>query len=253
MALKLQYCRTFIHAQEGAATVPKPRSCSAPPCHGRHSIEWDTDARLEEEGMRSYVTSLTTNVADLRAQQKACNASSEREAKSGHELVSPSSEVAQSFPSQGSLGHPELCHRPCIYFTSGHCENGRSCGYCHMEHPDRPLKLDKQQRAMVHSLGRPQVLAMMLQYLKQIAIREGFELQAAEVMQLVEREFSLHGQPVEEALAEIPEKVTRKLSKTLDRMRFSGILGLASKEQIGYPFRQEVIEALERLRTAAPA
>lgn len=247
MALTLQYCRTFIDAQEGAANVQKPRSSSTPPCLGRQS--WDTNARREEEALRTYVTSLTTNVTDLRPG---------RDPRAGGEFPEPqepaastSSDVCFLFPSKGSVGHPELCHRPCIYFAFGHCENGSACGYCHMEHQEKPIKLDKQQRAMVHCLSKPQVLAIMLRYLKPIAARQGFELQAAEVVQLVEREFALHGHHADEALAEIPEKVMKKLSKTLDRMRFSGILGLASQEQIGYPFRQHMIEALERLRTAA--
>mmetsp|Transcript_70329 Transcript_70329/g.164778 ORF Transcript_70329/g.164778 Transcript_70329/m.164778 type:complete len:262 (+) Transcript_70329:67-852(+) len=252
MALTLQYCRTFIDAQEGAANVQKPRSSSTPPCLGRQS--WDTNARREEEALRTYVTSLTTNVTDLRPGKDPRAGEEYPPPKPEEQAAAPTlGEVTDCFlfPSKGSVGHPELCHRPCIYFASGHCENGRACGYCHMGHQEKPIKLDKQQRAMVHSLSEPQVLAIMLRYLKPIATRQGFELQAAEVVQLVEREFALHGQPADEALAEIPEKVMKKLSKTLDRMRFSGILGLASQEQIGYPFRQHMIEALERLRAAA--
>ena len=249
-ALKLQYCRTFIDAQEGAATVPQLRACSAPPCLGRQSAAWDTDAQLEEEGLKAYVSSLTTNVADLRSQIDVSRSSQH---DSGHGSPGTGTrDVIADFPSQGSMGHPDLCHRPCIYFASGHCENGRSCGYCHMEHRERPMKLDKQQRAMVHGLSKPQVLAMMLRYLQPAAVKQGFELQATELVGIVERELSLCGQAADKALADIPDKVTKKLSKTLDRMRFSAIVGLASQEQIGSDLRQQMMDAMERLRAAVP-
>eukprot|EP00439_Symbiodinium_sp_Y106_P052559 s5291_g7.t1 len=44
--------------------------------------------------------------------------------------------VAELLPSHGSLGHPEVCRRPCIYFLAGHCENGNACAYCHLPHMD---------------------------------------------------------------------------------------------------------------------
>ncbi|CAJ1354464.1 unnamed protein product, partial [Effrenium voratum] len=42
----------------------------------------------------------------------------------------------QGMPSLGSIGHPEVCRRPCIYFSAGHCELGEACNYCHVAHTD---------------------------------------------------------------------------------------------------------------------
>lgn len=46
----------------------------------------------------------------------------------------------------GSLGHPDLCPRPCIYYRSGTCTSGAECTFCHMSHSRRPLRLDKRHR-----------------------------------------------------------------------------------------------------------
>ncbi|CAE8743590.1 unnamed protein product [Polarella glacialis] len=37
-----------------------------------------------------------------------------------------------TLPNPGSMAHPELCRRPCIYFAAGSCANGSACGYCHL-------------------------------------------------------------------------------------------------------------------------
>jgi len=49
----------------------------------------------------------------------------------------------------GSIGHPELCSRPCLYFAGGECVNGKSCSFCHLPHPKRPPHLDKRHREML--------------------------------------------------------------------------------------------------------
>lgn len=46
----------------------------------------------------------------------------------------------------GSLGHPDLCPRPCIYYRSGTCTSGADCTFCHLSHSRRPLRLDKRHR-----------------------------------------------------------------------------------------------------------
>lgn len=46
----------------------------------------------------------------------------------------------------GSLGHPDLCPRPCIYYRSGTCTSGAECTFCHLSHSRRPLRLDKRHR-----------------------------------------------------------------------------------------------------------
>jgi len=52
----------------------------------------------------------------------------------------------------GSVGHPELCSRACLYFPLGKCSNGVNCAFCHKEHSKRATHLDKRHREMIRSM-----------------------------------------------------------------------------------------------------
>ncbi|CAE7888410.1 unnamed protein product, partial [Symbiodinium microadriaticum] len=58
----------------------------------------------------------------------------------------------------GSLGHPELCARPCIYVRSGSCTSASKCGFCHMPHSRRALRLDKRHRECLRRMPFKHVL-----------------------------------------------------------------------------------------------
>jgi len=60
----------------------------------------------------------------------------------------------------GSVGHPELCPRPCLYFLSGSCTNGSECEFCHLPHPKRPAHLDKKHREMLKDLSAGECAAL---------------------------------------------------------------------------------------------
>merc|ERR1719424_1198448 len=60
----------------------------------------------------------------------------------------------------GSVGHPDLCLRPCLYFAVGRCGNGQDCTFCHMAHPKRPLRLDKRHREMLKSMSFSDLLEL---------------------------------------------------------------------------------------------
>ena len=42
--------------------------------------------------------------------------------------------VPMASASQGSVGHPHLCRRPCVRFLRGECDDGTDCGFCHVHH-----------------------------------------------------------------------------------------------------------------------
>jgi len=67
----------------------------------------------------------------------------------------------------GSWGHPELCTRPCLYFATGECKNGRECDFCHLDHPRRPAHLDKRHRAMLQQLPLEECLSLLAPVLRQ--------------------------------------------------------------------------------------
>lgn len=67
----------------------------------------------------------------------------------------------------GSVGHPDLCMRPCLYYTVGRCSNGQDCPFCHMPHHKRPLRLDKRHREMMKKMPFADLLQLMVPLLKQ--------------------------------------------------------------------------------------
>lgn len=85
--------------------------------------------------------------------------------------VRPAGDAADALPlfghSRGSLGHPELCTRPCLFKVSGTCVNGSSCEFCHEHHPDAPAKLDKRHQERLLALPPRGALDLALPLLRQ--------------------------------------------------------------------------------------
>jgi len=52
----------------------------------------------------------------------------------------------------GSVGHPELCSRACLYFSMGKCSNGVDCSFCHAPHSQRATHLDKRHRDWIRAM-----------------------------------------------------------------------------------------------------
>eukprot|EP00928_Gymnodinium_smaydae_P083407 TRINITY_DN6663_c0_g3_i1.p1 TRINITY_DN6663_c0_g3~~TRINITY_DN6663_c0_g3_i1.p1 ORF type:complete len:525 (-),score=77.00 TRINITY_DN6663_c0_g3_i1:345-1877(-) len=62
----------------------------------------------------------------------------------------------------GSVGHPELCARPCAFVASGRCERGFSCDFCHMPHERRAVHLDKKGRDALKRMTHEERVAAIL-------------------------------------------------------------------------------------------
>lgn len=70
-------------------------------------------------------------------------------------LARPVGEAALplSICNPGSIGHPELCSRKCLYYASGSCSNGDACNFCHMPHDKRPARLDRMNRDLLRNMS----------------------------------------------------------------------------------------------------
>eukprot|EP00928_Gymnodinium_smaydae_P092901 TRINITY_DN7687_c0_g1_i2.p1 TRINITY_DN7687_c0_g1~~TRINITY_DN7687_c0_g1_i2.p1 ORF type:complete len:575 (+),score=107.22 TRINITY_DN7687_c0_g1_i2:92-1816(+) len=62
----------------------------------------------------------------------------------------------------GSMGHPELCARPCVFASVGECERGASCVFCHMPHEKRSVHLDKKGRDTLKRMTLEERVATLL-------------------------------------------------------------------------------------------
>jgi len=66
----------------------------------------------------------------------------------------------------GSVGHPDLCSRPCLYFAVGKCQNGVDCAFCHGPHTKRTAHLDKRHREMLRVMDFAERFALICPLLK---------------------------------------------------------------------------------------
>ncbi|CAE8605362.1 unnamed protein product [Polarella glacialis] len=173
-------------------------------------------------------------------------------------------------PNPGSMAHPELCRRPCIYFAAGKCTNGFACGYCHLSHENKPLHLDKQHREMLRGLSEAVHLSLLLPALRCRAESAGLAAEAVEVLSLLEDKAaacavaSAGGRAAARRaamFASSPRHHTSKLSAALRRMPFSTVLGMVlrgapatggenkhdSVSSVG-PTEQQLLDAVDRMR-----
>ena len=126
----------------------------------------------------------------------------------------PTPEVGEELQlTPGSVGHPEICRRQCIYFQAGHCSNGDACTYCHLPHPQKSPKLDKRQRAILQALTHKELLALILHLCRSKAEEIGMWVEAKEVIAILEAEAGNTPVP------EMAEREKRALRKSLLRMK----------------------------------
>mmetsp|Transcript_32031 Transcript_32031/g.74820 ORF Transcript_32031/g.74820 Transcript_32031/m.74820 type:complete len:264 (-) Transcript_32031:143-934(-) len=260
MALELEYRGTFIDVKEdpleGAGSVV--RAASAPATY-RRTLE--CDAEVEERQLRGYVGELSQRMEELSEEinQKGVQESPIAEpAAEGNEIQPSQSEVVAGLGgpvrppplpyafSEGGIGHPEVCRRPCVYFNRGFCHSGAACGYCHHQHPDREAKLDKKQRLTLDEITKAQLIALVLHFLRERAEETGMAHEATEVLGIFAEELRFWGG---EEIAELEsDSRNRKLGKVMARMSFGALLSLASHRLDRDPFQRQLSKALETLR-----
>ncbi|CAE8700126.1 unnamed protein product [Polarella glacialis] len=147
-------------------------------------------------------------------------------------------------PNPGSMAHPELCRRPCIYFAAGSCANGSACGYCHLSHEHRPSHLDRRHRDLLRNLSEAECLALLLPVLRCRAESTGLAAEAVEVLALLEDKAVACAAPSEASRAATaattpPQHQLSKLSAALRKMPFSTVLGMALRSATGCENKHE--------------
>mmetsp|Transcript_10411 Transcript_10411/g.18982 ORF Transcript_10411/g.18982 Transcript_10411/m.18982 type:complete len:251 (-) Transcript_10411:153-905(-) len=176
---------------------------------------------------------------------------------------------ASSLPNPGSIGHPELCRRPCIYFAEGKCVNGDKCGYCHCPHGQRPAHLDRRHRELLRCLSSAERLSLVVPLLRLRCDSLGLAAEASELVALLERKIKEYASTdsLHEGSATVPSSSTSpaasaqrqtqlaKLGTALRKMPISSLLGLSLRANPGKDQDQEgdaegadVMDAVARLR-----
>ena len=146
--------------------------------------------------------------------------------------------------SQGSVGHPHLCRRPCVLFLRGQCDDGKDCGFCHLHHERRPASLNRYQRKIVCRLPRGKFLLMLLPHFRrQAQVCES--LGAERLLDVLKREIYLR------SYFSIPDlHISGELHSVLRRMSLAALVSLACAH-LGGPFPQLLLKELGNLREIA--
>ncbi|CAJ1427081.1 unnamed protein product [Effrenium voratum] len=203
---QLQYLRTFIQISEEAPRAPRSRSADS--------------VQKEDDLLDLYMDHLAERTATTYCW------------KSFEELVGTKPHM-----SSGSLGHPEVCSRPCVRFSYGTCAEGADCKFCHLQH-DRPKgKLDKTQRKYFDTLDASQVLVLLLPYIKMRCAKKGLTTQMSQILEALEE----HYEP-----AVVPLRVTSVMSNALNRLTLARLLELLIHSRQVSPALQQRVEALLR-------
>jgi len=151
----------------------------------------------------------------------------------------------------GMLGHPELCTRPCIFFSQGLCGNGNSCGFCHLPHSPlngtsnksvREPHLDKRGRTLVKTMKAQDRAALIIPILEKKAIDNGFQAEAHELLATLETKMqpnpNLH----------LDSKLVN-LTRSLECLSFRSLLPMLLREEnTDTPKDTEIVKLIEKLR-----
>ena len=124
----------------------------------------------------------------------------------------PPEAVSESAKSFGSLGHPVLCHRPCVYLLKGSiCKQGALCQFCHHgQHSPMP-KLDQLQRARVQGLKEQELLRVLIPHIREQARAAGLQERAELFIRTLQDKFG--GEASGKSDESIPWKELYKLKK----------------------------------------
>ena len=149
-------------------------------------------------------------------------------------------------PSEGSLGHPVLCHRPCVLFTKGQCDSGENCSYCHLPHKGKSTFLDKREREKLKNMDLGEVLSTILPFVRSALISMKAPASTVEnqrrLYELLE-EGCTNTEHMEDCEA------WRSLGKTLRRMPLSALLACVVPKADD-EYLAAIKEQVEELRSA---
>ncbi|CAK9031224.1 unnamed protein product [Durusdinium trenchii] len=74
-------------------------------------------------------------------------------------------EVPEEQLTVGSIGHPVLCRRACVWFAKGMCSHSANCSYCHLPHHAN-ITFDKRQWQQLQQMDLASLLAILLPSLR---------------------------------------------------------------------------------------
>ena len=238
----LRYRNTFIDVVEvedvTRDTMKRSSSCpSFDQIHGASDSAKDAEMILEMTELEVRCQQLDQILQHLST-SKLVGVGLEEQATD--DVVEKAADPSDPPVSWGSLGHPELCHRPCINFMSGKCKLAEECTFCHLPHL-KSLKFDKHQRQMLTKLPKSTFLAIALPHLHQ-KVKDHELSKAKEILEMLDEELI----KLREKETSKPIQHHQRIWKVMEGMTFAALLGLISKHLGSLPV--DLRCALEELR-----
>ncbi|CAE7757208.1 unnamed protein product [Symbiodinium sp. CCMP2456] len=161
-------------------------------------------------------------------------------------------ETFQAEFSLGSLGHPEVCHRPCVNFAKGFCAAGSSCDYCHLSHVETPLvTANKELRVILQQATEFDLLSIAVKHAWTRAADKGFleKAKEAKVLTLLEERLQALVTLETDSTSSLSQKHQGKLDRFMAKMPFSGLMGLALRKSQDGSHTAMVKAAVDSLRS----
>jgi len=143
-------------------------------------------ARITEGVSNNFVVDTVERAVAAVEDQKKLESSSAKMVIAGEDssLYSVATRMPHAM-NPGSIGHPELCPRPCLYFMAGMCSNGNDCEFCHMLHERRPAHLDKRHREMLKEIPFADCAAVALPHLRAKVVALGLGQSALRMLDVL--------------------------------------------------------------------
>ena len=97
--------------------------------------------------------------------------------------------------SRGSLGHPQLCQRPCVHIAKGgSCFLGSACRFCHDVHRTAPLKMEQSQRELIQAMRQENVRTLLFPHIQKRLQKLELTEKAASLLHMFGQELHSDGQ-----------------------------------------------------------
>lgn len=101
--------------------------------------------------------------------------------------------LCQCSENPGSIGHPEMCKKPCLFFQAGQCKQTTNCSFCHLDHPKRANHLDKRNRELLTKLPVAFRVKILIQAMRTRAQQLPYEQAANQFVETLEQQCSGQG------------------------------------------------------------
>ena len=193
MVLELQEAASQMReVSESQAAVSGPNMARVNPCGSNQAMTGSDFSTFPGSGTEMPFpassdgwTHYPTASSDLGSNASAQSA----------ERTEGAAQMGVSLPvNPGSVGHRELCAKPCLFFRTGACTGRDSCPFCHGEHAERRPHLDKRNRELFKGLPTNVRTQLLLQAMKCRADTIGREF-ADKLMEVVETAIEVQLQP----------------------------------------------------------